>query len=227
MLTFFKKKAVYRNNSCWEGSGQLSDNEPKRRTLLMPKKSTTGDLTQTLVDLRDESPEKAMEKLMPLVYDNLRAIAANYLKGERRDHTLQPTALVHEAFMKLVDQTRVNWQGRAHFYAVCAAAMRRILIDHARGRKRHKRGGGRQRVQLDDALGEKAVSADLVELNDALEALAALDPEQERIVELRFFGGMTVDEVAEVLGVSKRKVEADWTHAKAWLRAHLSPEAEP
>lgn len=166
----------------------------------------------------------AAEKLLPMVYDELRDLAANYLRSERANHTLQPTALVHEAYLKLVDQSRVDWQGRTHFYAVSAAAMRRILIDHARTRGRHKRGGDWRRVLLDDvnvADGQDVVNA--VALDSALESLQVLDSNQARIVELRFFGGLTVEEVAHVLGVSKRKIEGEWTHAKAWLRSALEP----
>ncbi len=159
---------------------------------------------------------------MPLVYEELRSMAASFLRGERKNHTLQPTALVHEAFLKLVDQSRVDWKGRTHFFAVSAAAMRRILIDHARSRGRLKRGGGWQRVLLDQEAPVELEESDWVGLNDALEALSKVDPQEARMVELRFFGGLTVEEVAHILGVSKRKVEADWTHAKAWLRAMLT-----
>lgn len=188
----------------------------------------SSDLTQILVDASGGQPADVANKLMPLVYDALRKLAAQYLRSERRGHTLQPTALVHEAFMRMVDQSRVDWRGRTHFYAVGAVAMRRILIDHARARGRGKRGGGWQRVLLDEAeTPEDLRDVDLVALHDALEALAALDEEQARIVELRFFGGLTVEEVAHVLGVSKRKVEGDWTHAKAWLRSVLDPDSQP
>jgi RNA polymerase sigma factor (TIGR02999 family) len=186
------------------------------------------DLTQTLLETSAENPEQAVQKLLPLVYDDLRDIAANYLRGERKNHTLQPTALVHEAFLKLVDQSRVDWKGRTHFLAVGAAAMRRILIDHARAHNRDKRGGGRHRVAMTD---EFAVTdtgdVDSEALHDALELLATLDPVQARVVELRFFGGLTVDEVAHVLDVSKRTVEGHWTHAKAWLKTRLAANAGP
>ena len=188
----------------------------------------SSDLTQILVDATDERPGDVAKKLMPLVYDELRELAARYLRAERRGHTLQPTALVHEAFMRLIDQDRVDWKGRTHFFAVGAQAMHRILIDHARARGRGKRGGDWQRVVLDEAqTPEDLRNIDLVALKDALETLAALDPQQARIVELRFFGGLTVEEVAHVLEVSKRTVEGDWTHAKAWLRNALNPESRP
>ncbi len=184
------------------------------------------DLTQILADASGERSADMAKKLMPLVYDELRALAERYLHSERRGHTLQPTALVHEAFMRLVDQNRVDWKGRTHFYAVGAEAMRRILIDQARARGRGKRGGEWQRVVLDEAETPQDLrDIDLVALHDALETLAALDEQQARIVELRFFGGLTVEEVSHVLGVSKRKVEGDWTHAKAWLRSALDPES--
>jgi RNA polymerase sigma factor (TIGR02999 family) len=184
-------------------------------------------LTQTLVATSELEPSEAVRQLMPLVYDELRALAEKQLRSENAGHTLQPTALVHEVFMRLVEQSKVNWKGRAHFLAVSAQAMRRILVDHARTRGRVKRGGDWRRVILDEKLAPpKLREVDSVALNDALETLATLDEQQARIVELRFFGGMSVAEVAHILGVSKRKIEGDWTHAKAWLRAELSPEAE-
>jgi RNA polymerase sigma-70 factor (ECF subfamily) len=186
------------------------------------------DLTQILVDASGEQPADVAKKLMPLVYDELRDLADRYLRSERKGHTLQPTALVHEAFMRLIDQSRVDWKGRTHFYAIGAQAMRRILIDHARARGRGKRGGEWQRVILDEAeTPEELRDIDLMALHDAMETLSALDAQQAQIVELRFFGGLTVEEVAHVLGVSKRKVEGDWTHAKAWLRNALDPESRP
>jgi len=169
---------------------------------------------------------RAAVELLPLVYDELRDLARRFLARERRDHTLQPTALVHEAYLRLVDQERVAWRGRTHFLAVGAQAMRRLLVDHARGRKRIKRGGHWRRVTLDDRaelLAGRAVGpADILALEAALEKLADLDPTQVRVVELRFFGGLKVGEVAEILGVSKRTVEGHWTHARAWLRRELS-----
>jgi RNA polymerase sigma-70 factor (ECF subfamily) len=165
------------------------------------------------------------EALLPLVYDDLRRRAAAYLRRERAGHTLQPTALVHEAYLKLVDQSRVNWRGRTHFFAVGAKVMRRLLIDHARQRGRAKRAGGLQRVTLTDwraAPEEPALDADaLLGLDRALEALARLDARQAGIVELRFFAGLTVAEVAKFLDVSTRTVEDDWHHARAWLRREL------
>ena len=189
----------------------------------MPEKSP--NLTQVLVETAKEKPADVAEKLMPVVYDELHALAEKYLRSERAGHTLQPTALVHEAYMKLIDQSRVDWKGKTHFFAVGASAMRRILIDHARTKGRHKRGGGWQRVLLDDAVAEEQFrELDAMALSEVLDNLRKLDATQAPIVELRFFGGLTVEEVAHVLGVSKRKVEGDWTHAKAWLRQQLDTD---
>lgn len=180
------------------------------------------DVTQVLEQLA-EGDKRAADKLLPLVYDEFRALARHYLAQERANHTLQPTALVHEAYMKLVDQTRVDWQGKSHFFAVAAQAMRRILVDHARSRQRDKRGGGRARVVLDEAVAlSPQKDEDVLALDEALEKLSGLDPRQAKVVELRFFGGMNVEEVAQALGVSKRTVEGDWTFARAWLSRELS-----
>ncbi len=188
----------------------------------------TDKVAQLLTQTGDDQRERLAKDLLPIVYDELRELAQKYLRGERKNHTLQPTALVHEAFMRLVDQSRVNWQGRTHFFAVGAQAMRRILIDHARARGRGKRGGDWQRVVLSGLKAEKSIDeVDSITLHDALETLASLDEQQARIVELRFFGGLTVEEVAKVMGVSKRKIEGDWTHAKAWLRNKLDSGSQP
>jgi len=179
------------------------------------------DVTEVLAQLRG-GDQKAADRLLPMVYDEFRALARHYLGQERLNHTLQPTALVHEAYMKLVDQTRVDWQGKSHFFAVAAQAMRRILVDHARSRQRDKRGGGRARVALDEAVAlSPQKDEDVLALDEALERLAKLDPRQAKVVELRFFGGMNVEEVAQALGVSKRTVEGDWTFARAWLSREL------
>jgi len=183
----------------------------------------SGNVTDLLTQVGSVDADKLAEQLMPLVYEELHSLADRLLRGERKGHTLQPTALVHEAYLRLVDQSRVNWQGKTHFFAVGAAMMRRILIDYARTRGRAKRGRDWQRLQLqDDLLGQSGGLVDLMDMSDALEELATLDPHQGAIVELRFFGGLTVEDVAKMLGVSKRKVEGDWTHAKAWLRARLA-----
>jgi len=180
--------------------------------------------TQLVQDAESGDPT-AVDQLLPLVYDELKGLAAAYMRREGIGHTLQPTAIVHEAFLRLVDQTRVRWQGRAHFIAVAAQAMRRILVDHARAKKAQKRGGERLRVTLESDL---AISAereeDVLAIHEALEKLQKLDARQARIVELRFFGGLTVPEVAEVLGVSVRTVENDWTMVRAWLRRELSTD---
>jgi RNA polymerase sigma factor (TIGR02999 family) len=180
-----------------------------------------GEVTRLLHEIK-AGRRDAMEDLVPLVYDELRRIAGRHMRRESEGHTLQPTALVNEAYMKLVDQTSADWQGRTHFLAVASGAMRRILIDHARGRLRQKRGAELRRVDIEEVLEREGASdADLVDLHDALERLAALDERQARVVELRFFGGLSVDEVAATLEVSKRTVEGEWTHAKAWLRREL------
>ena len=166
--------------------------------------------------------EDAASKLMPLVYDELRRLAGSYMRRERADHTLQATALVNEAYLKLIEQRSVNWQSRAHFFGVAAQLMRRILIDHARGHSRQKRGGEQKKVSLDEAFVFSEKQADeLLAVDDSLNLLAKLDPRQARVVELRFFGGLSVEEAAEVLGVSPKTVKRDWSIAKAWLYADL------
>jgi RNA polymerase sigma-70 factor (ECF subfamily) len=175
----------------------------------------------------DVDPATA-EELFPVVYDELRRLARGYMSRETPGHTLQPTALVHEAYLKLIDQTRVDWKGRTHFYAVGAKVMRRLLVDHARERGALKRGAGWQNVSFSEALdplgGEVLDREQLLDLDSALEQLAEIDEREARVVTLRFFGGLTVEQVAEVLGMSKRTVENDWRHAQAWLRLRLSEE---
>jgi len=166
--------------------------------------------------------EAAASKLIPLVYDELRRLAASYMRREHQGHTLQATALVHEAYLKLVEQRSVTWQSRAHFFGVAAQLMRRILIDHARGHLRQKRGGEHKKVSLDEAfVFSEQKLAELLAVNDALELLARVDSRQARVVELRFFAGLSVEEAAEVLGVSPKTVKRDWSVAKAWLYAEL------
>jgi RNA polymerase sigma factor (TIGR02999 family) len=180
------------------------------------------DVTQ-LLEQCTQGRREAADKLMLLVYDELHALAHRQLGREASELTLQTTALVHEAYLRLIDQRRVEWKGRTHFYAIGAQALRRALVDHARGRKREKRGGGRVRLELaEDIALDRSRTEDVLAVDEALERLAALDPRQARIVELRFFGQLDVAEVAEALGVSKRTVEADWTAAKAWLRRELA-----
>jgi RNA polymerase sigma factor (TIGR02999 family) len=182
----------------------------------------TPDVTQILQEVSGGDRD-APARLMPLVYDELRRLADHYLRQERPDHTLQPTALVHEAYLKLVDQTRVDWQNRAHFFGVAAQLMRRILVDHARRHRASKRGGFQQKLALDDAVDySQPQDLDLVALDDALNALAQMDARQSQIVEMRFFGGLTIEETAEALGISPATVKVDWSMAKAWLRREIS-----
>ena len=187
------------------------------------------DVTRLLLEL-SEGRGAATDELLPLVYDELRGLARRHLAAERVDHTLQATALVHEAFLRLVDQDRVQWRNRAHFLAVGATAMRRILVDHARARGRLKRGGGgdRRRLSLDEALGLAAVEdrTDLLALDEALTRLAAEHPDKVRVVEMRFFGGLSTEETAAVLGVTTRTVERHWQFARAWLFRALEDGAE-
>jgi RNA polymerase sigma factor (TIGR02999 family) len=170
-----------------------------------------------------EGDKTALDELMPVVYDELRRLAQNYLSRERPGHTLQTTALVHEAYLRLVDQKSVNWQNRAQFFGIAAQMMRRILINHARERNAKKRQGHATKVSLDDAVSlfEKR-ELDLMALDEALNGLSALDTQQTRIVELRFFGGLTIDEVSEVLGISPATTKREWESAKLWLRRQLS-----
>ena len=179
-------------------------------------------VTQLLVDWGKGDPA-ALEKLMPLVYDELRRLASNYLRRERATHTLQPTALVNEAYLKLVDQRNAKWQNRAHFFGISAQLMRRILVDHARQHQAAKRGGSnQQRLSITSAEQvAKQPEVDLLALNEALEELTQMDPQQAQIVELKFFGGLSIDDTAEVLGISHATVERDWKMARAWLRRQL------
>lgn len=165
----------------------------------------------------------AFDQLLPLVYDELRKVAARRLRHERANHTLQPTALVHEAYVKLIDQDRVQWRNRAHFFAISSRLMRRILVDHARAHGAAKRGGGAQLVSLDDA-GDVALAPDvsLLALDEALGQLETLDPVQAQIIELRFFGGLTIEETAAVVRVSPATVGREWNVAKAWLYRELT-----
>lgn len=159
----------------------------------------------------------ALEQLIPLVYEELHRLAARYMRKEYAGHTLQTTALVNEAYCRLIDQ-RESWQNRAHFYGIAAQLMRRILVDHAKGRLRSKRGGGAQKISLNEtALIDQSQSSELIQLDEALQHLAQIDPKKSRIVELKFFGGLTMDEIAEVEKLSLRTTEREWRKAKAWL----------
>jgi RNA polymerase sigma factor (TIGR02999 family) len=186
-----------------------------RRSASSPKTPT--EITQLLLDWT-QGDETALEELLPLVFEELRRQASGYLRRERSGHTLQPTALVNEVYLRLIDQKRVRWKNRAHFFGVAAQLMRRILVDHARARHADKRGGPGEELPLDEALDTPIeTDVDLLALDDALAALSQLDSRQARVVELRFFAGMTIEETAEVLGVTHATVERDWRSAKAYL----------
>jgi RNA polymerase sigma-70 factor (ECF subfamily) len=186
--------------------------------------SSPRSITQLLIEWRD-GDETALDRLIPLVYDEMRRLARYYMRRERREHTLQTTALINEAYIRLVDHKGMRWQNRAHFYAVAAQAMRRILVDHARSRNYAKRGGGVRMVELDEAAAVvQEQAAEMVALDEALNDLAAFDPRQSKTVEMRYFGGMSVEETAEALGVSPVTVMRDWRAAKAWLLRAISPE---
>lgn len=182
---------------------------------------TPNDVTSLLREWSAGHPE-ALERLMPLVYSELRRLARGYLRNEREEHTLQPTALVHEAYLRLVDQRSVTWRSRGHFFTVAAQMMRRILVDHARARMAAKRGGGARTMVLDEELTvSPATDAALLDLDDALSALGKLDSAQCRLVELRYFAGLTIEETAEALAISTATVKREWTVAKAWLRHEI------
>ena len=180
------------------------------------------EVTQLLVAWGN-GDQAALDQLMPLVYSELHRLAHRYIKKERPGHTLQTSALLNEAFMRLVDQRDVTWQSRAHFFAIAAQMMRRILVDYARSRRYAKRGGDAQQVSLNENLMiSRQLSADVVDLHDALNELAVVDERKSKVVELRFFGGLSIEETAEVLGISEGTVMRDWTLAKAWLRLAMS-----
>jgi RNA polymerase sigma-70 factor, ECF subfamily len=182
------------------------------------------EVTQLLVDWSNGN-QAALDRLMPLVYTELRQLARRYMRRERSGHTMQTTALIHEAYLRLVDQNQVRWQNQAHFFGIAARLMRHILIEHARRHARAKRGGGAGKISLDEtAIVSQARAAELLALDDALEQLAAIDQRKSRVVELRFFGGLSVEEAAEVLNVAPNTVLRDWRMAKAWLRREISHE---
>jgi RNA polymerase sigma factor (TIGR02999 family) len=190
----------------------------------MPKvlETSSQEVTRLLIAW-SEGDQAALEKLIPLVYQELRRLAKLYLKRERPGHSLQTTALVHEAYLRLIDSSRVRWQNRAHFFAISAQLMRRILVDFARSRRYLKRGGEAQHVSLGEALDvAEARGAALVALDDALQALARIDERKSRVVELRYFGGLSVEETAEALKVSTETVKRDWRLARTWLRRELA-----
>jgi RNA polymerase sigma factor (TIGR02999 family) len=182
------------------------------------------EVTSVLSAIEQGDPSAAGQ-LLPLVYEELRKLAAQRLAGEKPDQTLQPTALVHEAYLRLVDTEKVQrWDSRGHFFAACAEAMRRILVDNARRKQSRKRGGGRQRVDLDDlAVAAPQCHEDVLALDEALSALAAADPQAAELVRLRYFAGLSVPQAAEVLGVSPRTADSLWAYARAWLLRRLDP----
>jgi RNA polymerase sigma factor (TIGR02999 family) len=185
-------------------------------------KPTEPEITQLLIEW-SKGEETALDQLMPLVYDELRQLARSYLRRERPDHTLQATALVHEAYLRLIDQHSVTWQNRAHFFGIASQMMRRILVNHAVSREAAKRGGFVQKLSLDEAVGwadEREV--DLIALDEALNELERLDPRQGRIVELRFFGGLSIEATAEVLNISPATVKREWATARLWLRRQIA-----
>ena len=189
----------------------------------MNDQQTPNEITQMLIELTDGNQE-VVNQILPHIYDELKRLASSYLRRERVDHTLQPTALVHEAYMKLIDQKRVQWQNRAHFFGIAAQVMRRILMDNARKHKADKRGGEAEKLPIEEEIlvvsHEK--SAELIALDDALQTLAEIDEQKAKIVELRYFGGLSIEETAEVMGVSVPTINRQWRMAKAWLYSQIA-----
>ncbi len=185
--------------------------------------SQQADVTQMLKAI-SAGERSAPEELLPVVYDELRRLAHGYMQNERQDHTLQATALVHEAYMQLIDWKNVSWQNRAHFFAAAAQMMRKILVDHAREKNAQKRGGGLTTIALDEAVSfPNRRELDLIPLDGALTELASFDEQQAKIVELRFFGGLTIEETAHAMNISDSTVKRDWQIAKAWLYNRIKP----
>ena len=190
------------------------------------RQRSTHEVTQLLIEWSN-GDKAALDKLTPLIYDELRRLAHHYMSREHPGHTLQTTAVVNEAYLRLVNRKRVHWQNRAHFFAIAAQLMRSILVDHARSHAYAKRGGGAQKMALDEAMiisQERA--AEVVALDEALDQLAEIDPRQSRIVEMRFFGGLTIEETAEVLSLSPATIKREWSTAKAWLYHELNKSNE-
>jgi RNA polymerase sigma-70 factor (ECF subfamily) len=218
----------------WGGAGRTAAagrGAPAATARRQAMSGPTADITR-LLRLAASGDRAQLDALMAAIYEDLRRLAVSHMQGERGDHTLQPTAVVHEAYVKLIDQRNTDWKDRLHFFAIASRIIRRILIDHARERSALKRGGGGTRIGIDDReLSSPAEDVDLLALDEALEELAAIDERQARIVELRFFGGCTVEEIAELLEMGKRSVDREWNAAKAWLYCRLSEgrtgEAEP
>jgi len=195
-------------------------------TIFLVNGGTLSGITELLIDW-NRGDKGALDRLMPIVYNELRVVARHHLSLEDREHTLQSAALVNETYIRLVDQERVQWRNRAHFFAISARMMRRILVDHARQRRAEKRGGIAPRLSLDESAGvAKHTDLDLVALDQAMEALSRLDPQQARVIELRFFGGLTIEEISEALDISAATVTRDWVTAKAWLFSQLK-ESSP
>lgn len=183
---------------------------------------TTHEVTQLLIEWSN-GDKAALDKLMPLIHEELRRLAHHYMSRERAGHTLQTTALVNEAYVRLVNRKGVRWQNRAHFFGIAAKSMRSILVDHARGIAYAKRGGGVTKIELEEGMiASQERAAEVVALDEALVVLAEMDPKQSRIVELRFFGGLTIEETAEVLDLSPATIKREWTTAKAWLYHQLN-----
>ena len=209
--TSYYSQLTHRRTSLFEG-GAAGDPLP-------------GNITQLLKQWSD-GDERALDRLTPLVYEELRQQAARYLRRERPGHTMQTTALINEAYLRLIDAKEVRWQGRAHFFAIAANLMRRILVDHARQRNAAKRGGSPIHVTLDRIVATaKQSDIDVLEIDEALTKLAAIDRQQAQIVELRFFSGLSVEETAAALGISPRTVKRDWSVARAWLRREIGEQA--
>lgn len=198
-------------------------NGPILWSLDLPRMTGDSEVTQALIALSD-GDRQALDRLLPMVYDHLRRIADRELRRERADHTLSPTALVHETYLKLVQLDRITWRGRAHFFGACSQVMRRVLISYARMKKAEKRGGeAAEKIPLDNViLAAQTRPSDLLALDEALERLAQLDARQARVVECRFFAGMGVEDTAEALGISPATVKRDWTLARAWLNRELT-----
>jgi len=193
----------------------------------MDELSVSPDRVTQLLQQWSHGDDAALVKLTPLVYAELRRLAHHYMEGERPNHTLQTTALVNEAYLRLADQTTPNWQSRAHFFAVAARGMRRILVSYARSNRAQKRGGGAFKVELDEAaLVSPEESQEIVDLHEALERLSTLDSRKAQVVELKYFGGLNHDEVAEVMKISAVTVRRDWVFAKAWLHKELHQPAQ-
>ncbi|HEY9431841.1 MAG TPA: sigma-70 family RNA polymerase sigma factor [Blastocatellia bacterium] len=189
-------------------------------------KSPPNEITERLIAW-GAGDRAALDQLLPVVYQELRRMAGNYLRQENSGHTLQPTALVHEAWLRLIDQARVDWRNRAQFFGVAAQMMRRILVDHAKAKHREKRGGDAVKLSLDDVINlSRERAADLIALDDALDELTRVDERKSRVVELRYFGGFTIEEIAQILEVSPETVMRDWKLAKAWLYQQIRQEAD-